>query len=128
MMLTIMIIAYILQLSGFIFTWTQIDENEMTEKHSLGIFQPYFERIEISIMLFLTHFQYHAFYSEPIRIIKIISIDLKYANITKALVYTSAFISIYISTAIFIQIFQIFAGILLLILSVFIYYKLFLLN
>ena len=56
MMLTIMIIAYILQLAGFIFILTQIDIDDIPDKNTLVINEPYFECIEISLMLLLTHF------------------------------------------------------------------------
>lgn len=81
-----MILTYIVQISGFVLTLVFSKPNELSYHKSAALTQPYFERTQVIVVAFLVHFQFYAFYLEPFSILKLISRDLHYTNITATMI------------------------------------------
>jgi len=77
-----MILTYVVQISGFVLTLVYSRPNELNYHRSAALTQPYFERIQVITVAFLVHFQFYAFYLEPFSILKLISRDLHYTNLS----------------------------------------------
>ena len=117
-----MLLSYLVQLIVFLISVILLSI-EFEFDDSIMIIEPYFECIEMSIILFLFHFQFHAFYYDSYRILDIISRKLHYINITSAMVFAGIYLSILVLDSFIINVFQVISGFLLFFMVSFVYYQ-----
>lgn len=119
--------TYIIQLVGLIIALASIDPNKISYR-VVSLVEPYFEVVEMFIIVFLVHFQFQAFYNEPFRILEIISRKFQYTNITITIVSTCVLISYYTAVGHFTKIFQMLSMIVLMVLVIYAYCQGYLIN
>ena len=120
----LMICSCILQLVGFTFAVVDLVSHDFPQRSSL-VFEPYIECLELFIILLLVHLQFFAFFKDGILVLKIISKDLRYTNITATLIFTSFITSEYIFYNNFSEIYEILSGSFILVLYSWGYYRLY---
>jgi hypothetical protein len=116
-----MILTYVVQLLSFVICLAYLKPDLIQYHQSAALTQPYFECFQLFVLSFIVHFQFHAFYLEPFKILNLISKHLHYTNITATILTSSILISIDYESNHFNQIYQMNTLILLLILITYSY-------
>ena len=127
-MVVTMAITYVFQLAGFISYIIKFSPNTIQNHKEIILIQPYFECIQRFLILFLVHFQFHAFYKDPIRILEIISRNLHYGNITITVLSVTVYISITSNDSYINEIYRLLVLIILFILISFSYYQVYIIS
>lgn len=113
MLLFLMMFSYTLQVISFIFAMLYISSKGSSGFKPYVLFQPFLECISISVVLFLGLFQFQALCQHKEKVLKVISIELHYVNITTMVLFTTVFATICIFSSRLTSIYQVIAGIVL---------------
>ena len=119
-----MILTYVIQLLAFIMSLAFLRPQVIVGYKIAALTQPFFESFQMVMIVFVVHFQFHAFYVEPFKILNLISKHLFYTNITVTILTSSILLSFDYDSDHFTQIYQMNTMLMLLILMIFSYYKL----
>jgi hypothetical protein len=119
-----MILTYVVQLLAFILSLAFLHPQVIVGYKIAALTQPFFESLQMLMIVIVVHFQFYAFYMEPFKILNLISKHIFYTNITATILTSSILLSFDYDSDHFTQIYQMNTMLMLLVLMTFSYYKL----